>query len=428
MKSERSIRAEFERGLRTPPNEGEDGAFYVGLPFSELREWIPEGIYTETVNAFGLSRLEQIRALSFLSYIGPDPENQYFLNFNHTRFHHSLVVALVMEKILRQNSFDQNNLTQGIVAALVHDRGTPALGDATKSLDGEALDEELHWADELPQTAEELIKKHGLEKEEIGSIIQNNGTLGKCLDIADRITYVLIDALMIAGPPSSYSDNNPYTSELTLLLRKDPRLGNIYQDIRIDPATGEVFFTNTKRLGLFLQLRVLLHDRLYLHPISAGRDLFVANLIRPLYSVENNSLLTPSKLRRMTDDELLEKLFNHYQPSAINHLFFYYDLVNWHPQYWKVETEEEAAAKAEELQSHDNTVVVGIKWVRSFDPATSYKVKTENGKIIPFREAQPRRARVIESIVKSTGGLFVFYTDISQDSPINDLIKRVHTA
>lgn len=424
MRKEKSIRGEFERWLRTPPNEHEDGAFYVGLPFSELREWVPEGIHTETVNAFGLSRLEGIRALSFLSYIGPAPENQYFLNFNHTRFHHSLVVALVMEKILQQNNFDQNNLSQGTVAALVHDRGTPALGDATKSLDGKALDEELHWADELPQTAEEVIKKHGLKKEEIDNIIRNNGTLGNCLDVADRIAYVLIDAFMVAGMSS---DTNPYINELTLLLRKDPQLGNIYQDVRIDPATGKVFFTNAKRLGLFLRLRALLHNKLYLHPVSAGRDLFVANLIRPLYSPKDNSLLTPSKLRRMTDDELLEKLFDHYQPSAINYLFFYSDLVKWYPQYLKVETEEEAAAKAEELQQHDNTVVIGIKQVRSFDPATSYNV-TAGGKIVPFSQAHPKWARAIESIAQSTGGLFVFYADVSQGWPINELLKRIHAA
>lgn len=428
MKSERSIRTGFERWLRTPPKKDKDGAFYVGLPFSELREWVPEGIYTETVNAFCLSRLEQIRALSFLSFIGPEPEKQYFLNFNHSRFHHSLVVALVMEKILRQNSFDQNNLTHGIVAALVHDRGTPALGDATKSLDKEALDEELHWADELPQTAEELIKKYGLKKEEIDSIVRNNGTLGKCLDVADRITYVLFDAFMIACSAAIRFDTNPYINELTRLLRRGPQLGDIYQDVRIDPASSEVFFANAKRLGLFLQLRALLHQKLYLHPVSAGKDLFVANLIWPLYSPKDNSLLTPSKLRRMTDNELLEKLFDHYQPSTENHHFFYGDLVNWHPQYLKVATEEEAAAKAEELQQRGDIAVIGIKRIRGFDPATSYNVRTADGKIVPFRQAHPRWARSIEEVAQSTKGLFVFYTDVSQDSPINDLIRRVCAA
>lgn len=425
MEKQPSKTSSLKKWLRSPHAEEEDGAYKLFLPFSELNRWVPEGIYTETVNAFGLARLDSVRALSFLSYIGPDPEKQYFLNFTHTRFNHSLVVALVMEEILRQNNFDQNALTRGIVAALVHDRGTPALGDATKSLDGKALDEELHWADELPQTAEELMKKKGLEKEEVDSIIRNNGILGKCLDVADRITYVLIDALMVAGLPSSSLDTNPYIRELTLLLREDPQLGNIYQDVRIDPATNGVFFTNPRRLGLFLQLRALLHKKLYLHPVSAGRDLLVANLMRPLYSPKDNSLLTPSKLRRMTDDELLKELFDHYQPSAANYLFFYYDLVSWYPQYFKVETVEEAAAKAEELQQHDSTVVIGIKQVRSFDPATSYNVRTLHGEIVPFRQARPQWARNIESIAQTTGGLFVFYTDVSQDSPINELIKKI---
>lgn len=422
-------RREFEQWLRTPHNEEEDGAYKVFLPFSDLGKWIPEGIDTEIIDAFGLHRLHYVRALSFLAFIGPDPERQYFLEFTHSRFDHSLVVLTIVEEIWKRNGFNEADIIHDRLAALVHDRAIPALGDATKSIDEANLDEELHWAADLPPSAKRLMKRYKISRKEVDRIIHNKGLKGQVLDIADRITYVLKDTYEITEFPMHWEPNPfqvDFDSPIRSLIRQDTKLGNIYQDVGIDHATGEIFFTNPPRLTRFLILRALLHQTLYLQPISVGRDLLAASLIRPLYSSENKALLTPLRLRQMTDNELVKKLSGHYQPSVEDYLSFYYNLVSWCPQYLKVETEEEAATKAAALQQRDNTVVIGIKQVRSFDPATSYNVKTADGKIVPFRQAHPKWAKAIESIAQSTGGLFVFFADVSQDSPINDLIKRVH--
>ena len=68
--------------------------------------------------------------------------------------------------------------------------------------------------------------------------------------------------------------------------------------------------------------------------------------------------------------------------------------------------------------------MIGTKECKGFDPSTDYKVAVD-GQYIPFREHNPRAAREIEEIEKSTRGIFLFWADVSQDSPTNKLLKIV---
>ena len=416
--------AEFTKWLDEYENKGK---FKVFLPYSDLKEWIPKnGIYDDASNSFPLYRLADIRALSFLAYIGPTPGKQYMIGFDHTRFDHTLVVALTTEHILKQNEFPKKDINIGILAALLHDIAIPAYGDATKSVDPKNLNEEEFWWDVLDENAKKFINRHGVDKDRIDEIIKNRGTLGQVLDIADKITYVMKDLSAIFSYIFMLSEEEepPYfLSDLQSILYEDPKIGNIYQDVSFDKDTQEVFFKNPERLKKFLLLRAILHQKLYINPISVGRDLFFANLLRPLYSVNSQGLLTPSKLRQMRDQDLARHLSEFYRPDFDEWMSAYFGLILWYPGYIQTQDEEEATRYAKELSVEYS--IVGIKRIPGFDPATSYKVRDANGNNIPFRDFDEKGAAEIEAIERSTRGVFLFYTDTS--SKIASLLQAAQS-
>ncbi len=159
-----------------------------------------------------------------------------------------------------------------------------------------------------------------------------------------------------------------------------------------------------------------------MEPTSRGRDLFVANLIRPFYAPDGSKELTPQELRKMADRELLETLAEKYCTSP-DPEWIYQALTNWYAKYETCDSFEEAKAKQEELEKR-KLLVIGIKECKGFDPATSYKVRDEKGKVLAFRDLDPIMTGQIERIEHETHGIHVFYTDISHDSSLNSLLDQ----
>jgi HD superfamily phosphohydrolase len=408
------------RGLETAE---QDVSFFETLPYSDFRRWTPENsIYEEALRKIpALNRLSNIKCLSFLSYVGPDPKNMYFTEFTHSRLDHTLTVALITEEILRQNGFSQKEINIGIVAALLHDIATPAYGDATKQVDMKNLHEEDHWWEVLDKKAKDFILQFGT-REMYDKIIKNQGVLGKVLDIADRITYTMKDlnALQVE-PPKVGQKPNPYLSDLNIIIANYPKIGNIYKTVGVDLKKQEVFFNDPDILNIFLNLRAHLHQKLYLHPISQAKDLFISKIIAQIYSTDVNSILSPSKLRKMTDNDLLQALGNYHGSSMVS---MHPQLVNWDAEFQKFDSIDEAKNKRRKLKRRKNIAVVGIKECRGFDPGTNYKIA--NGyEYIEFREHNPSAADEIEEIAESTKGIFLFWADVSKKSTVNDLLKSV---
>ena len=142
-------------------DEFEDGEFHEFLPFSDLNRWIDEDDFLFRASvAFGIwSRLNGIRALSFLSYVGPSPEIQYFTGYAHNRLSHSLAVGMTAGEIGRLNNLPQVSVNYLKASGNLHDIATPALGDATKSIDPDNLDEERFWQELLSENGERFIKE-----------------------------------------------------------------------------------------------------------------------------------------------------------------------------------------------------------------------------------------------------------------------------
>ena len=423
---------ELQPDLRQFPRPGfeeslEDISFYEFLPYSDLSRWVPEqSTYEEAQRSTNaLNRLGNIKALSFLSFIGPKHNpNTYYLGYSHTRFDHSLVVALTTEQILRQNGASLDQINIGIVAGLFHDIAIPALGDATKQLDPKNLDEENFWWETLDKEGRSFVKRF-TDKETLGKIIKNQGLLGEVLDVADRITYTMKDLYNVIGPIKPEElESNPLLASISDILSSYPKIGNIYKEVGADSRTGKVFFNDPNMLYAFLLLRANIHKEFYLHPINQGRDLFITKLLEPFYSKEDTSKLTPSLLRQMNDTHLLRIIASKYFPDVHPEGAFR-NLINWVPLYERFDTEEKAKSKEKELRQNGNIVVVGIKECKSFDSGISYNVVGKNRRIMPFSEFDPQKAKKLQELGESTKGFFVVFADISEDSPTNTLLKAV---
>lgn len=411
---------DFEEGTK-------DVSFYEFLPYSDLSRWVPEqSTYEEAQrNTKALNRLANIKALSFLSFIGPkNNPNTYYLGYSHTRLDHSLVVALTIEHILRQNGASLDQINIGIVAGLFHDIATPALGDATKQLDPKNLDEENFWWETLDDEGRNFVKRF-TDKETLGKIIKNQGLLGEVLDIADRIVYTMKDLYNVIGPIKPEElESNPLLANINDILSSYPKIGNIYGEVGADSRTGKVFFNDPNMLYAFLLLRANIHKEFYLHPINQGRDLFITKLLEPFYSKDDTSKLTPSLLRQMNDTHLLRIIASKYFPD-VHPQGVFDNLINWLPLYERFDTEEKAKSREKELRQNGNIAVIGIKECKSFDSGISYNVVGKNGRIMPFSELDPQKAKKLQELGKSTKGFFVFFADISEDSPTNNLLKTV---
>jgi HD superfamily phosphohydrolase len=403
--------------------EQQDVSFHEHLPYSDFSKWVPENsIYNEAlINIHSLNRLSDIKCLSFLSYVGPNPQNMYFTSFTHSRFDHSLTVALIVEQILKQNGIPQEQIDLGIIAGILHDIATPAYGDATKQIDIKNLDEEDYWWEVLDKKGKDFVTQFGT-RETIDKIIKNQGLLGKVLDISDRIVYTMKDLNALIWPNQiEKQEKNDYLLGIKKIARNNLKIGNIYKEIGVDQKKQEIVFNNSNNLNIFLNLRAHLHKNFYLHPINQAKDLFVAKVIERVYSKNKNSVLSADRLRKMTDYDLLSVLGTYYKESAIT---MHPLLVNWQAEFEKFDSLEKAKIKENELKQNKNIAIVGIKEIRDFNTMTDWKI-TDGYKYVKFKKHNPQAAKKIDKISQSTKGIFLFWTDISEKNPTNKFLADI---
>lgn len=398
--------------LQEPAFEDLDGQ-HLFLPYSRTRRWIAEDDPMLAVQrAFPLGRLDGIKQLSFLSYSGPDPAFVSVLEqYPHTRRLHSLQVGLVSREIVRRNGGSQEQQNLALVAGHIHDIATPAHGDATKLVDPENLDEEDHWQEIIGNREQAFLRQQGIGTQQLDDIIHNKGVLGRVLDIADRIAYTMQDTFEIAGDikgPNAF-EVHPYTAVIRAILQKNPLVGDIYKDVGIDWQKGQVVFANLPRLEVFLYLRAHLFQQHYMFPRNLGRDMVVAHLIKPFYSPDKEDAgkdtLTPQKLREMDDYKLRVFLSTKYGYDIDS--LFYTHLLDWHPQFKRYETQQDAARGLSELQDNPDIVYLGRREVTGFNTGANYLVKIGNH-AETFEEASGR-ALLLKRINAQTRGTFDFY-------------------
>jgi hypothetical protein len=415
--------------------EGEAITHYpYELPFSDLIGRIQEGdLMWGAYKALPLARLAGIKQLSFLTFVRPDSQKQLSTGFDHDRLGHSVPVGKIMEVVLRRNPNPDKSAAEfehiieaAVTAGLAHDMGTVGGGEALKKIDPENLDEETHWKDVLDKKAKRFLKSRGITIGQLDKMIHNEGLLGQVLDIADRISYVMLDFDQLLRVESTEAaieragQGDYEGAERAQTLNADFNLGSIYRDIDIDWETQQVYFKDPTRLGKFLSLRAFLTANLYKHPISLARDYMVGEVIRPYYfadELKRGTMLTPSRLRRMTDDDVLDFIAR--QPGGFTGSLFqtlrwqrddYGSIMNWSPDgYEMFNLEEEARQRQRELNMGGNVLLSGIVESKRFNTATNYLVKNDEGEIVPFGDCEPGWAASIEAMADSTEGFLLFW-------------------
>ena len=270
------------------------------------------------------------------------------------------------------------------------------MGDATKSVDPDALNEEDHWRENLAPESLEFLASIEAATNVIDDAIHNRGPLGELLDIADKIAYVMVDIHQMGEEPLY------------------PNLGNIYKDVVYDRDTGQVYFRDRKRLQFFLYERARLFNHVYIAPDSQASDFVFASLLAPYYSrTEQEGKVTPQKLRQMTDRELIQFLADKYGFDAGS----FYASENWNPSYLVFDNLVDALKGAIMITGDPDKKVLGIKRRFGFNPATDFKVWDEDFKeVVPFSELMPVHARLFENWAKETTGYLVVYCDPNSDS------------
>ena len=68
---------------------------------------------------------------------------------------------------------------------------------------------------------------------------------------------------------------------------------------------------------------------------------------------------------------------------------------------------------------------MGIKECKGFDAGLSYLTLDQNQEIVTFEDANPGMAHQIRGIERDTRAIYVFYADVSEDTPINELLRKV---
>lgn len=403
-----------------PETDEED--FFIFLPYSTtLRGWVYENEQiAEMTRVFKMERLSGIKSLSLLSQVehlldqAGTETKVHFIGFDQDRFLHSLVVSRFMEAVLRRLNFPEDQIKLGVAAAMLHDIATPAFGDSTKLVDQPNLHEEDWWHDMVDEEGWKYLEGIGATKEQIDDIIHNRGVLGRLLDISDRISYTLIDAYHAWGFGTKDKINAPFYDEAKNLIAEDENLGDIWQEIEFDEKSQDFYFTNPRRLGRILLLRALMHRVLYIHPWSQSRDLRAARMIKPFYSPDNSQTdkLTPRKLRRMADRDLLFFLIKQYGGEEKDVFHF----IDWYPEYYEIfDTREEADSRAQEVLEDPIYTLFAVKSGPGFDPATDYRVIVgEDGlftskRLVPYRRFHQKRASYIEEIAKKMKKHYVYY-------------------
>lgn len=377
---------------------GELVAFHrMELPFSSTGFFvdIDEADLFHVFVSKPLFRLVMISQLGYLVPPRPDEWDKeqsiaYTVpQFRHSRWDHSLLVAILMEIVLSRNGFSQQERATKVLAAACHDIAMPAGGDSVKQVDLEALAEEKSFTWVLNQygLTEEWSEKYGFDVALAQKIVENKGVFGRLLDVLDKLSYTGLDCYHVGlVRPGKIRD----------LCIEHPLIMDVWQDIRFTANKDEFFFSNSKRLFYLLLLRAYEFQEFLFKPYSRALDLFLKNLVQPLYE---KRIITKEQLLTQ-NDKWLERILTEYYPNALKPIIEPEDL-----SCRKFETKEQQQAFVGQLGdrlSHTEYIggiKTGLDWlVRHW------------GKIKPLREAVSQdKVDLLEGIARSTVGYYVYY-------------------
>ena len=380
------------------------GPFFV-LPYSSLDMISCSGEIPSIYSRAPTGRLAWIPQLSILAdpLRGPQDQHYHDLLFSHTRDHHSLLAAVMMETILRRNEFPEEEIRKGIAAALLHDYAIVAGGDAMKIVDPKAMHEERLIGPLLEnKPIKPFLDRYGLSPDEIQGIIKNQGTLGRVLDLVDRLSYTAIDCAKFyecCHNPDLFSRDETIVD----VIDKDPSLFDIVFSFRIN-ENEQIYCDDGERLGNFLLLRAIMHRDLYLNPQAQIIEAALLPYLQELYQT-----VSIDELLRMNHDELYDRLANVMDTDkgfmVTPHLEK--ELRRRDVQIAECSTEDEAEQERARLLAQDREIIAEFNFLKGFNPSTSLLVQKEK-ELLPFSEAFPEATARINSVVDQVKSIRIY--------------------
>ena len=369
------------------------------FPFSSTDFYVDRdkesGLFYELDHSDPFYRLGGISQLGYL--VPPRPEEwdkevtiAYTVpQFWHTRWVHSLLVAILMELILARNGFSREERAPLVLTAGCHDIAIPAGGDSIKRVDPKGLDEEENFAWVLDRygLAEKWAKQFGFDLVLAKEWIRGQGVFGRLLDTIDKMAYTALDCYYLGGTRPG---------EVRNLCLKHPLIMDVWQDIQFTPDRTEFVFTQPERLFRFLLLRAYEFQELLFNPYSRTLDLFLKKLVKPLY---RKGIITGEQLLT-GDDEWLRQVLTQYYPDEVK-CYIEPEELSWK----KFDTAQERREFCKKFKitvdhsEHITGFTTGLNWL------------VENkGEIVPLRKAISRRkVELLEAVKAWTVGYHVYY-------------------
>ena len=353
------------------------------------------GLFYELDHAEPFYRLGGISQLGYL--VPPRPEewdknvNVLYTvpQFSHTRWSHSLIVAILMEISLARNGFSQRERVPMVLTAGCHDIATPAGGDSIKRVDPKNLHEEESFAWVLLRygLAQRWAEKFGFDLSLAQDWVKGKGTFGRLLDVLDKIAYTSLDCYYLGAMRQG---------KIQKLGLKYPLIIDVWQDIRLTSDKTDIFFTCPERLYRFLLLRAFEHQELLFNPYSRALDLFLKKLVQPLY---RKGIITKEQLLTH-DDEWLRQVLTQYYPDVIKCYIEPEELT--HRKFDTARERKEYCKKFKVKVDH-------AEHLSGFNSGLDWLTQKE-GEIMPLRQAISKaKIRLLEEVVTSTRGYYIYY-------------------
>lgn len=384
---------------------------------------IVEDAYWAVFHCLPIWRLNSIKQLAMLAFATEDEKNVYAkgLEFPQTRLEHSILTARITEIMLRNNGFSERDINLGTISALIHDIATPAFGDPTMEIDPDALSEETALERLLQEHDTTPLEQFGFNKQLVLDIVRGRGTIGKILDIADKIAYTAVDLHNYAGNPYMPAMHGLLDSTIEpikSMLRASPKWANIFQDVSIT-ENGEPYFKNPGSLSVFLELRAIMHKALYLNPHCRGFDMMYKMLLSPLYTRDPNPdfPLNSQNLILYTDNELSNIINDFWQ--LVSEKGGFTAPLGVLPDY-EVATGNRTADLIIDDLAEKGKLVIGSETIRRFNPAMDFlTVDLTDQQIKPYKDVNPEHAYYLEKMVDHCNKTVVYYwpeTEIRETS------------
>lgn len=307
------------------------------LPFIGFGLSVEEGGMVEAVyRHWPLPRLARVRQLGMLSLpvVGPERPHFYGIGFQHTRYVHSLIAYAFATLWATTCGLTEDESTVIRLAALTHDLLTPAGSDTTKQVDPVRFNEDVNYFRLFEHPGwPALADKFQVNQSLLLETIAGQGPLGKLLDLADKLSYTLVDADSLRRQLPRGVIDSPELDLFHRLLESYPFILSWWD--RVMMMEGQMVVASPRRLANFLLLRALMFKILYLNPAARLVEEVYGLALRFLY--ERGEVTT----RDLLDggDEVVK--------TKVSALLGESDLLSgdddmWRPRLQMFETEKEA--------------------------------------------------------------------------------------